>query len=78
MNRRWAGVFWGLAAGAGFAMFLIGLNRAGSSQDLWPVGIADLAASSLPLASPRTAGRHGSDLLPLPGRDDHLGSGAIR
>ena len=24
-------------------MFLIGLNRAGSSQDLWPVGIADLA-----------------------------------
>ena len=43
MNRHWADVFWGLAAGAGFAMFLIGLNRAGSSQDLWPVGIADLA-----------------------------------
>jgi hypothetical protein len=43
VNRRWTGVFWGLAAGAGFAMFLIGLNRAGSSQDLWPVGIADLA-----------------------------------
>jgi uncharacterized membrane protein len=43
VNRRSAGVVWGLAAGAGFAMFLIGLNRAGSSKDLWPIGIADLA-----------------------------------
>jgi hypothetical protein len=43
MDRHMAGVVWGLAAGAGFAMFLIGLNRAGSAKDLWPVGIADLA-----------------------------------
>jgi hypothetical protein len=115
VNRHWADVFWGLAAGAGFAMFLIGLNRAGSSQDLWPVGIADLAGVittvgvaavagqlALPAAGTRRLSlltgiigavgalsvflathrgllaRHGSDLLPLPGRDDHLGSGAIR
>src|SRR5581483_8221631 len=32
-----------LAAGAGFGMFLIALNRAGSAKDLWPAGIADLA-----------------------------------
>ena len=43
MDRHMAGVVWGLAAGAGFAMFLIGLNRAGSAKDLWPVGVADLA-----------------------------------
>ena len=43
VDRRMAGVVWGLAAGAGFAMFLIALNRAGSATDLWPVGIADLA-----------------------------------
>ena len=42
-DRHVAGVVWGLAAGAGFAMFLIGLNRAGSAKDLWPVGIADIA-----------------------------------
>ncbi len=43
MDRHMAGVVWGLAAGTGFAMFLIGLNRAGSANDLWPVGVADLA-----------------------------------
>jgi drug/metabolite transporter (DMT)-like permease len=43
LDRHLAGVVWGLVAGAGFAMFLIGLNRAGSAKDLWPVGIADLA-----------------------------------
>ena len=43
VDRHMAGVVWGLAAGAGFAMFLIGLNRAGSASDLWPVGVADLA-----------------------------------
>jgi len=42
-NRHLAGVGWGLAAGAGFAVFLIGLHRAGSANDLWPAGIADLA-----------------------------------
>lgn len=43
VNRHTAGVVWGLAAGVGFAMFLIGLNRAGSAKNLWPVGVADLA-----------------------------------
>jgi hypothetical protein len=42
-DRHMAGVVWGLAAGAGFALFLVGLNRAGSAEDLWPVGIADVA-----------------------------------
>jgi drug/metabolite transporter (DMT)-like permease len=39
-----AGVGWGLAAGAGFSLLLIGLNRAGSRTDLWPIAIAELAA----------------------------------
>jgi drug/metabolite transporter (DMT)-like permease len=43
VDRHLAGVVWGLAAGAGFAVFLIGLNRAGSAEDLWPVGAADLS-----------------------------------
>ena len=43
VDRHMAGVVWGLAAGAGFGMFLIGLNRAGSATDLWPAGVADLA-----------------------------------
>jgi drug/metabolite transporter (DMT)-like permease len=42
VDRHVAGVVWGLAAGVGFAVFLIGLNRAGSANDLWPVGVADL------------------------------------
>ena len=36
VDRSAIGVAWGLAAGAGFALFLIGLNRAGSAGDLWP------------------------------------------
>ncbi len=42
-GRQMAGVVWGLAAGAGFAMFLVGLNRAWSASDLWPAAAADLA-----------------------------------
>src|SRR6266568_265276 len=42
-DHHMAGVVWGLAAGAGFGMFLIALNRAGSAKDLWPAGVADLA-----------------------------------
>ncbi len=33
----WAGVAWGLAAGTGFALLFIGLNRAGSGAGIWPV-----------------------------------------
>jgi drug/metabolite transporter (DMT)-like permease len=34
----------GLAAGAGFGLFFIGLDRAGSGTDLWPIVISQLAA----------------------------------
>ena len=34
----------GLAAGAGFGMFFIGLNEAGSVSDLWPIVISQIAA----------------------------------
>jgi drug/metabolite transporter (DMT)-like permease len=43
VDRSVTGVVWSLAAGAGFALFLIGLKQAGSASDLWPVGAADLA-----------------------------------
>jgi drug/metabolite transporter (DMT)-like permease len=46
-GRHLAGVGYGLAAGAGFALYFIGLNRAGSSDGLWPVIVADSA--SLPV-----------------------------
>lgn len=43
-GRQAAGVGCGLIAGAGFGLFLIGLNRAGSATDLWPLAIAELTA----------------------------------
>lgn len=43
-GRHAAGVGWGLAAGAGFGLFFIGLDRAGSGADLWPITISQLAA----------------------------------
>lgn len=43
-GRRAAGVAYGLAAGVGFALFFIGLNRAGSGGGLWPVIVADAAS----------------------------------
>lgn len=46
-GRRSAGVGYGLAAGVGFALFFIGLNRAGSGSGLWPVIVAE--AVSLPV-----------------------------
>jgi len=46
-GRHLAGVGYGLAAGAGFALFFIGLNRAGSGSGLWPVIVAE--AVSLPV-----------------------------
>jgi len=44
VDRQVAGVVWGLAAGAGFGLSLIGLNRAGTRTDLWPLAVAELAA----------------------------------
>jgi drug/metabolite transporter (DMT)-like permease len=43
-HRHAAGVGLGLAAGAGFGLFFIGLNRAGSVSDLWPIVVAQVAA----------------------------------
>jgi drug/metabolite transporter (DMT)-like permease len=36
-HRAWPGVAWGLAAGTGFALLFVGLNRAGSGAGIWPV-----------------------------------------
>jgi drug/metabolite transporter (DMT)-like permease len=41
-GRRLGGVLPGLAAGAGFAVLFIGLNRAGSGRDLWPAVISQV------------------------------------
>ena len=43
-HRHAAGVALGLAAGAGFGLFFIGLNEAGSGSDLWPIVISQVAA----------------------------------
>jgi drug/metabolite transporter (DMT)-like permease len=43
-QRHAAGVALGLAAGAGFGLFFIGLNEAGSGSDLWPIVISQVAA----------------------------------
>jgi drug/metabolite transporter (DMT)-like permease len=43
-GRHLAGVGYGLLAGAGFAMYFIGLSRAGPGSGLWPVLVAQLAA----------------------------------
>jgi drug/metabolite transporter (DMT)-like permease len=39
-----SGAGWGLVAGTGFGVLFIGLNRAGSSRDLWPLAIAQAAS----------------------------------
>jgi drug/metabolite transporter (DMT)-like permease len=43
-GRHAAGVGLGLAAGAGFGLFFIGLNEAGSGTDLWPIVVSQVAA----------------------------------
>lgn len=46
-GRRLAGIAYGLAAGVGFALYFIGLSRAGTSSGLWPVIVSE--AVSLPV-----------------------------
>jgi len=48
-HRTWPGVAWGLAAGTGFALLFVGLNRAGSGAGIWPV-FSGVAAESVVLA----------------------------
>src|SRR5205823_3849025 len=42
-HRARAGVAWGLAAGTGFALLFVGLNRAGSAAGIWPVFSGQIA-----------------------------------
>jgi drug/metabolite transporter (DMT)-like permease len=44
LGRHAAGVVAGLVSGAAFGLFFIGLNRAGSGDDLWPLVAAELGA----------------------------------
>ena len=44
LGRHAAGVVAGLVSGAAFGLYFIGLNRAGSSADLWPLVAAELGA----------------------------------
>jgi drug/metabolite transporter (DMT)-like permease len=46
-----AGVVAGLIAGAGFALLLIGLNRAGSGGGLWPAAAAEVAELAVAIAA---------------------------
>jgi drug/metabolite transporter (DMT)-like permease len=63
-ERHAAGVIWGLAAGAGFALLFIALNRAGPGAGLWPVAAAQAAS----LAVVAVIGAGTGDLhLPAPG-----------
>jgi drug/metabolite transporter (DMT)-like permease len=39
-----AGVIWGLIAGAGFGLYFISLNQAGSDTDAWPLAAAGVTA----------------------------------
>jgi drug/metabolite transporter (DMT)-like permease len=55
-GRHALGVVLGLLAGAGFAGMFIGLNRAGSSHDLWPAVTAQAAALATALVA-AAAGR---------------------
>jgi drug/metabolite transporter (DMT)-like permease len=43
-GRGHAGVWYGLAAGAGFAVLFIALNQAGAGSGLWPAASAQMAA----------------------------------
>jgi drug/metabolite transporter (DMT)-like permease len=55
-GRHLAGAGYGLLAGACFALYFIGLNRAGSGSGLWPV-LVGLAASMLVVLSIAAATR---------------------
>ena len=57
VDRSVTGVAWSLAAGAGFALFLIALNRAGPASDLWPAGAADLAGLATAVSVAVVAGQ---------------------
>ena len=49
-GRPWAGVAFGLVAGAFFALLFIGLNRAGSGSGLWPVAATQVGEMAVAFA----------------------------
>ncbi len=63
-GRRAVGAAYGLAAGACFAVLFIGLNRAGSGHDLWPLVIAQVTG----LAAACLVGAVSRQLKPPPRR----------
>ncbi len=67
-----AGAAYGLAAGAGFAVLFIGLNRSGSGHDLWPPVIAQLIG----LAALAVVGAVSRQLKPPPRRASWLAGAA--
>jgi drug/metabolite transporter (DMT)-like permease len=69
-GHRLAGVLPGLAAGAGFAVLFIGLNRAGSGHDLWPVVISQAVG----LTASCVVGAVRGQLRPPPARAARLGA----
>jgi drug/metabolite transporter (DMT)-like permease len=50
LGRQAHGVGYGLAAGVCFALYFIGLDKAGSGAGLWPVLVAQLAALAVVVA----------------------------
>ncbi len=74
-QRHAAGVALGLAAGAGFGLFFIGLNEAGSNSDLWPIVISQVAA--LVTVACLAMATHDLRLPPTGARQLSLMTGAI-
>lgn len=58
-GRRLAGVGYGLGAGACFALYFIGLKRAGSGSGLWPVIVGEVVSLPVLAACAQLAGQLG-------------------
>lgn len=63
-GRRLAGVGYGLVAGACFALYFVGLNRAGTGSGLWPVIVGQAVSLPVLVSCAMLAGQLG---LPSPG-----------
>lgn len=62
-GRHLAGVGYGLAAGACFALYFVALNRAGTGSGLWPVVVGEVASLPVLAGCAALAGQLG---LPSP------------
>jgi drug/metabolite transporter (DMT)-like permease len=63
-GRHLAGVGYGLAAGACFALYFVALNRAGTGSGLWPVIVGEVVSLPVLAGCAVLAGQFG---LPSPG-----------